>query len=397
LRQSKGRLEDAMDAAAELEKMLEFFEDVEDPRREHPTTLHPLGSIIAISVCAVISGAEGFRGIYMWADDRQDWLEEVLWLPSGIPSEDTIGRVFGLIDSAQFGRAFRKWTQTLAMVHEEMIAFDGKTLTGSGADKDDCVEIVNAWAAQNDLVVAQVSVKEDSNEIPALNRAIRLLDVEGLMVTIDAIGCQSDMATEITTAGGDYLLRVKSNQGNLHDEIRGFFEWAADPERPDDQQVELGYAETIDGGHGRVTTRRCWVTEDLEGLSKASSWPDIQGLVMVETHREKGDEVETQKKYYVTSTAAQSDNDAEYLLGCARDHWGIENKVHWVLDVGFSEDQSRVQKRNAAANLSAVRKMAKNLLDKESSANAGVKNKRLKASRNTDYLMKVLEQFEQWE
>lgn len=380
-----------MDTAADLEKMLEYFEDIEDPRRDHPTKYHPLGSIIAIAVCAVISGAEGFHGIYMWAEDREDWLEQKLWLPNGLPSEDTIGRVFGLIDQAQFGRAFRKWTQRLATVHEEMVAFDGKTLRGSGEDKDDCVHIVNAWAAQNDLVVAQMTVDEDSNEIPALNRAIRLLDVQGLLVTIDAIGCQTDMADKITSGGGDYLLRVKSNQETLHEEIREFFEWATDAERPADQEVEFGYAERTDGGHGRVTTRRCWVSEQLDGLSKVASWPGIKGVVMVETERDTGQKVETQKKYYVTSCAAQSANDAEYLLGSARRHWGIENKVHWVLDVGFSEDQSRVSTPNAAANLSAVRKMAKNLLDQESSANAGVKNKRLKAARNTDYLEKVLE------
>lgn len=380
-----------MDAAANLENMLEYFEDLEDPRRDHPTKHHPLGSIIAIAVCAVISGAEGFHGIYMWAEDREDWLEQNLWLPNGLPSEDTIGRVFGLIDQAQFGRAFRKWTQTLARVHEEMVAFDGKTLRGSGEDKDDCVHIVNAWAAQNDLVVAQVTVEEDSNEIPALNRAIRLLDVQGLLVTIDAIGCQTDMAEKITSGGGDYLLRVKSNQGKLHEEIREFFEWATDAERPNDQEVEFGYAERTDGGHGRVTTRRCWVSEQLDGLSKVTSWPGIQGVVMVETERDTGQKVETQKKYYVTSCSAQSANDAEYLLGSARRHWGIENKVHWVLDVGFSEDQSRVTTPNAAANLSAVRKMANNLLDQETTANAGVKNKRLKAARNTDYLEKVLQ------
>ena len=380
-----------MDVAADLEEMVEYFEDIEDPRRDHPTKHHPLGSIIALSVCAVISGAEGFRGIYMWAEDREDWLEENLWLPNGLPSEDTIGRVFGLIDPAQFGRAFRKWTQTLTMVHEEMVAFDGKTLRGSGEEKDDCVHIVNAWAAQNDLVLAQLPVDEDSNEIPTLNRAIRLLDVQNLLVTIDAIGCQTDMASEITTQEGDYLLRVKSNQGNLYKEIREFFEWATDPEKPADQGVEYGYAERTDGGHGRVTTRRCWVSEQLEGLSKVSSWPGIQGIVMVETERRDGDEIETQRKYYVTSCAAQTANDAEYLLGSARRHWGIENKVHWVLDVGFSEDKSRVSTSNAAANLSAVRKMAKNLLDQESTAKGGVKNKRLKASRNTDYLEKVLQ------
>jgi len=380
-----------MDAAADLEKMLEFFEDIDDPRRDHPTKHHPLGSIIGIAVCAVISGAEGFHGISMWAEDREDWLDEMLWLPNGVPSEDTIGRVFGLIDQAQFGRAFRKWTQTLATVHEEMVAFDGKTLRGSGADKDDCVHIVNAWAAQNDLVLAQLPVDEDSNEIPTLNRAIRLLDIQGLLVTIDAIGCQTDMASEITTRGGDYLLRVKSNQGNLHEEIREFFEWATDSTKPDDQQVEFGYVERTDGGHGRVTRRRCWVSEQLEGLPKVSSWPGIQGVVMVETERDDGEKIETQKKYYVTSCSAQSVNDAEYLLGSARRHWGIENKVHWVLDVGFSEDQSRVSTPNAAANLSAVRKMAKNLLDQESSADGGLKNKRLKAGRNTDYLEKVLQ------
>jgi len=380
-----------MDTAANLEKMLEFFEDVEDPRRDHPTKYHPLGSIIGIAVCAVISGAEGFHGISMWAEDRKEWLDEMLWLPNGIPSEDTIGRVFGLIDQAQFGRAFRKWTQTLAIAHEEMVAFDGKTLRGSGDDKDDCVHLVNAWAAQNDLVVAQLTVDDDSNEIPALNRAIRLLDVQRLLVTIDAIGCQTDMADEITTRGGDYLLRVKSNQETLYEEIREFFAWATDPSRPDDQDVELGYAERTDGGHGRVTTRRCWVSEQLEGLSKATSWPDIQGVVMVETERDDGEDIATQKKYYVTSCSAQTANDADYLLGSARQHWGIENKVHWVLDVGFSEDQSRVTTPNAAANLSAVRKMAKNLLDQESSADAGVKNKRLKAARNTDYLEKVLQ------
>lgn len=379
-----------MEAETSIEEMIRFFEDVEDPRRDHPTKFHPLESIIIIAVLAVICGADGWKGIWLWADGREDWLEEWLPLPHGLPSKDTIRRVFSLVEPAQFGRAFRKWTESLARVHEEMVALDGKTLCGSGSDKEDCVHIINAWAAQNELVLAQLPVDDESNEIPALNRMIRLLDVQGVLVTIDAIGCQTDMAKVITDRGGDYLLRVKANQENLHDEIRHVFDWALDEERPTDQPVELGYAERTDSGHGRIEKRRCWVTEQLDGLAKLQSWPDIQGVVKVETERHLDDEVQTQTKYYVTSEAAESANDADYLLASTRRHWEIENKVHWVLDMAFSEDQSRVRNRNAAANLSAMRKMAKNLLDQESSLSAGLENKRLRAASDPDYLIKVL-------
>lgn len=386
-----------MEIEAVLDRMSEFFERVDDPRRDHSTKWHPLESILMITLLGVIGGADDIKGVHMWAEDRYEWLQERLFLPNGLPSYSTFTRVLGRVDPLQFGRVFRKWTRVLALEHEELVALDGKVLRGSGGDDEEMVHLINVWAARNDLVMAQLPVEDDSNEIPAMTKMLRRLDVQYQLVTIDAIGCQTDLAEVITAGGGDYLLRVKANQQTLHDEIQSFFEWALDEERPDDQEVDLGYAETVNGGHGRIEKRRCWTSEQLDGLSKVASWPEIQGIVMVETERHVDGEIETQQKYYVTSEAAQTDNDAEHLLGSSRDHWGIENKVHWVLDVAFSEDQSRIQTDKAAANLSAVRKMARNLLDKESTVDAGIKNKRLKASRNIDYLVKVLKGFTQLE
>lgn len=380
-----------MDKDVNLENLLDHFEHLSDPRRDHPTTVHPLESILVITVLAVICGSKNWVQIEQWAKPRKDWLEKFLELPGGIPSHDTLGRVFQMLEAGQFRRCFARWARGLARLHDDLIALDGKTLRGSVDGDEEPIHVINAWSSVNDLVMAQLKVDDDSNEIPALKRTLRLVDVQHSMVTVDAIGCQTDIAQKIVQKGGDYLLRVRGNQEKLMDQIRGYFEWALDEDQPADQTAEYVHHRSVDGGHGRVEVRECWCSEQLSGLEATQPWAEANAVMLVRTERHVDGERQTQTKCYITSEAAETVRDAEYLLGCSRDHWEVENKVHWVLDVAMQEDRNRARKGDAAQNLSMVRKLAMNLLRQEDSLGVGLETKQIRAAGDRDYLLKVLE------
>jgi predicted transposase YbfD/YdcC len=372
----------------QLPALATHFDDLEDPRRLFLND-HPLINIITIALCAIIAGAESWTDVESFGKSKQAWLSRFLDLSNGIPSHDTFGRVFARLNPEQFQTCFLSWVQAVFEVtHGQVIAIDGKKLRHS-YDKTlgrEAIHMVSAWAATNELVLGQVKVYDKSNEITAIPALLALLDITGCIVTIDAMGCQTEIAHQIIDQGGDYLLAVKENQGNLHDDIAFFFDLA---QQNGFAQVTHTYHKTVNGGHGRLEKRQCWAISGEDSLSflrNYGNWSQLQTIVMIQSERHLDGKVSQETRYFISSLA----NDAQQILAAKRSHWGIENKLHWVLDVAFREDDCRVRQENAPHNLAILRHMALNLLKQEKTGKGGINAKRLKAAWNDDYLLKVL-------
>lgn len=366
----------------------EHFGDVEDPRRTYLNE-HPLINILTIALCAIIAGAEGWTDVENFGKQKAAWLGQFLNLQNGIPSHDTFGRVFARLDPQSFRQSFLSWVQAVFEVTEgQVIALDGKTLRRSHdkAAGKEAICMVSAWATANHLVLGQVKVETKSNEITAIPVLLAMLDLSGCIVTIDAIGTQTEIAQQIVDQGGDYLLPVKENQKQLYEDVQLFFKLAQQNEFA---KVTHTYHRTANGGHGRIEVRQCWAISGADSLSflrGEDRWPRLQCIVMIQSERRLFGKVEQQTNYFITSLP----NDAQTILEAKRSHWGIENGLHWVLDVSFREDDSRVRQGNADQNLAILRHMALNLLKQERTAKGGIKAKRLQAAWNEDYLVKVL-------
>jgi predicted transposase YbfD/YdcC len=371
---------------SELKKLIveEFLAFVEDPRVER-TRKHPLETILVIALLAVISGADGFVAIEDYATIKHDWLATFLDMSAGVPSHDTIGRVFAALNPNSLAQAFRRWT--LAMTNasqEKLIAIDGKTLRRSFKHAGDCafVHMVSAWSASNRVVLGQVKTEEKSNEITAIPDLLDLIDVNGALVTIDAAGTQTEIAAKIVEQGGDYLLAVKGNQGTLHRCIIEHFTGAS----RDDSM--FGVFETDERAHGRHEIRRAWVSHTVGAIETAERWSKLSSLVRVESTRTvKGKPTSVENRYFISSCVGLNAIDA---LASVRGHWSIENELHWVLDVAFREDDCRVRAGNAAANFSAVRQHALALLKQRTETKVGIKIRRLKAGWDNSFLLKVI-------
>ncbi len=363
----------------------EHFESLPDPRIDRQK-LHHLIDIISISICAALCGAEGWTDVAEFGKAKKDWFQTFLELPNGIPSHDTFGRFFSLLDPQAFQDTFLQWVQSVNDLFKgQVVAIDGKCLRRShdhGKGKA-AIYMVSAWATANQLVLGQVKTDEKSNEITAIPKLLRALEVKGCIVTIDAAGCQKGIATQIRSQGADYVLALKGNQGNLREYVEDYFTTA----RVNDfHGVPHDYHETIDGGHGRVEIRRHWSIEQFRDFPGKAAWKDLCSIGMVESERHTGSEVTLDCRYYISSLPA----DAKQFAASVRAHWGVENGLHWCLDVGFREDDCRVRQGNASENFAVVRHIALNLLKKERSFKGGLRAKRLKAGWDQDYLIKIL-------
>jgi predicted transposase YbfD/YdcC len=348
-----------------------------------------LFDILVIAICAVICGADGWVEIEQFGLQKSTWLKQYLWLPNGVPSHDTFGRVFAKLDPEEFQASFTSWVQALNEVFQgQVVGLDGKQLRGSkeGVLGKRAITMVSAWAADNHLVLGQKAVPEGTNEISVIPKLLRMLALEGCIVTLDALGTQTKIAKAIRKAGAEYVLAVKDNQSHLYQDLQMLFEY---DQKRDFQDAPYDYAKQVNKGHGRLEVRECWATDDPEYLAavrEAHKWPDLRSLVMVVAQRIIDQETTTTTRFYISSLPA----NATQLLAAGRGHWHIENQLHWVLDVAFHEDHSRVRKDHAPANLAVLRHMAINLLKQEKTAKGGIAAKRKQAGWNEAYLLKVL-------
>lgn len=371
-----------------LEALEEYFSQVTDPRVER-TKEHKLIDMIAIAICGVICGAEGWTDIENFGNSKFAWLKTFLELPNGIPSHDTFGRVFSQIDAGEFQRAFFEWVSAVNdIIKGQIINIDGKCLRGSHDQElgKRAIYMVSAWAAENELVLGQRKVDEKSNEITAIPELLKLLDISGCIVTIDAIGTQVNIAKTIVKGQGDYVLSVKENQGHLFEDVSVLF---AVDQAHDFKYASLDYHKTINKNHGRIEVRECWSTSNPEYLNLirgVQNWVGLRSIAMVVSTRII-DEKETKAvRFYISSL----ESNAKRILHIVRKHWSIENELHWVLDVALNEDHSRVRKEQAPENLAVLRHIALNLLKQEKTAKGGVRAKQLQAAWDQDYLLKVL-------
>jgi len=365
--------------------LADCFADLVDPRIDR-TKRHGLLDIVAIALCGVIGGAENWVEIADWGAAKQDWLRTWLALPNGIPAHDTFGRVFALLDPAQFEAGFLAWVQGVAAVTAgEVVAIDGKTVRGSHdrATGARPLHLVSAWACANRVVLGQRAVDDKSNEIAAIPALLEVLTLAGCVVTIDAMGCQRAIAGTIAGQGADYVLALKENQPDLLGQVRDSFALARAAGTP------LGQSGTLDKDHGRIEVRRCWTLDDpalIAYLDPEGAWAGLRSIAMVEGERRIGAAVARQTRYYLSSLPG----DAAAIAAAVRSHWGIENRLHWTLDVAFREDESRARAGHSAANLAVLRRLALTRIQHEPTRTSGVKASRLRAGWDTAYLLRVL-------
>lgn len=364
------------------------FGTIDDPRIER-TKRHQLLDIITIAICAVISSADSWVEVEAWGRTKLKWLRKYLRLPNGIPSHDTFSDVFGRLKPEQFESAFVSWVQAVMQVTAgQVIAVDGKTLRRSHDRRlgKDAIQLVSAWATANRLVLGQVKVDEKSNEITAIPALLQVLELAGCVVTLDALGTQTEIAQTIVDQQADYVLALKENQGRLYEDVVATFDEADELAFA---HVPHTYAKTINKGHGRVEIRECWAIDRadyIQALRDWIKWPHLTSLVRIRAQRRIGHATSVEDRYHITSLPGHADQ----LLTVIRSHWGVENQLHWSLDVTFREDDSRIRTGDGAQNFSILRRLALNLLKREKTAKIGLKAKRLKAGWDTDYLLTVL-------
>ncbi len=362
----------------------DYFGEIEDPRTGN-NIQHALINIITIAICGVISGADTWVDIESYGEAKQAFFETCLDLKKGIPSHDTFGRVFRWLDPDAFSQCFSAWTQRIcALTAGEVVAIDGKCLRGSkdSTHEHEGMYMVSAWANRNRMVLGQEKVADKSNEITAIPLLLKLLDIEGCVVTIDAMGCQTEIAELIIDQQADYVLAVKGNQATLQTDITTTF---ADP----NLQTTADYYRHYDESHGRDMVRECWVVSDPDILAYINDykvWPGAHSVVKVLTRCGQGENLTVETRYFISSLNC----DARTMLQTIRAHWQIENSLHWVLDIAFREDDSRLRRDHAPHNMALLRHIALNLLKRETSLTLGIKAQRKRAGWDNAYLLKVL-------
>lgn len=374
--------------------LIEHFKTLPDPRLNR-TKAHELVDVLTIGVCTLLCAGESFNDMEDFGHAKEDWFRTFLWLPNGIPSHDTFNRVFAALDPEHFGECFMAWTQSLrTAVTQEIVALDGKALRRAlDADQNSKV-IVSAWAQSNGLVLGQLKVDDKSNEITALPKLLRALELSGCIVTVDAMGTQKEIAKEIKEADADYVMALKGNHEVVHDEVKSFLDATVTEAaakrpagaRPSRAAATLAKLETVEKDHGRRETRRYYQSGELDWFADRSKWEGLQSVGLVEAVREVRGKVTVERRYYLSSLPVRVETFARAVRG----HWAVENSLHWVLDVQMGEDDSRARTGYAAENLATLRRLALNLLKGEKTRKRGIRGKQLNASWDHAYLLRLL-------
>jgi len=374
--------------------LIAHFSPMRDPRIERRKD-HDLIDILVIAVCCLLCGGEGFNDMEDFGKAKRDWFKTFLRLRNGIPSHDTFNRVFAALDPQEFLDCFLRWTQSLRQaVHQEIVALDGKALRRAVDQGESLKYIVSAWAESNNLVLGQLKVADKSNEITAVPELLRVLELSGCIVTIDAMGCQKKIAKEIIEADADYVLALKGNHEKIHEEVKSFVDATLlEVQTPRPKGAKLGGAaaalasvQTVEKDHGRLEIRRYYQSDHLNWFADRLKWEGLKSVGMVESIREVDGKTTTERRYYLSSLPV----NIESFARAVRSHWGVENKVHWIMDVCFREDQSRARTGYAAENLATLRRLALNLLKREKTKKRGIKGKQLNASWDHAYLLRLL-------
>jgi predicted transposase YbfD/YdcC len=377
------------DLAADFETIgeatvfLDYFKDLPDPRQAGKV-VYFLNEVLLLSLLAVLAGAESFTGIALFGEKKLALLRRFLPFKDGTPPHDRLGEIFAALNADAFQRCFVTWVAALTKTPVEVIAIDGKTMRGSGNKKGskEAIHMVSAFAARQRIVLAQVKVNEKSNEIVAIPALLGMMAIEGAVVTIDAMGCHRGIAAQIIAKKADYILALKGNQGNLREDVELFA----------NEQKARGFADTavsshqtVDADHGRVETRNYTAVHDVAWLRERHDWPGLKGVLIVESKREFGERVERETRYYITSLALEAKLSGPMI----RDHWAVENSLHWVMDMTFHDDECRIRTDNAPANFTTLRHMAQNLYRK-APGKASLRLRRLTAAWDDEYLASLI-------
>ena len=376
------------------QSLIDHFADLPDPRLNR-TKDHDLIDVLVIAICTLLCAGESFNDMEDFGRAKQDWFKTFLGLRNGIPSHDTFNRVFAALDPKGFLDCFLRWTQSVRQaVPREIVALDGKALRRALSQDQSIPYIVSAWAEGNSLVLGQLKVADKSNEITAVPELLRVLELSGCIVTVDAMGCQKKIAREIVEADADYVLALKGNQERVHEEVKSFLDAALEENnRPRPKGAvapkearSLQELVTVEKDHGRIETRRYYQSDALAWFADKAKWEGLGSVGMVESRREINGKVTIERRYYLSSLKL----GVEAFARAVRGHWGVENKLHWVLDVCFREDQCRARQGYAAENLATLRRLALNLLKREKTKKRGIKAKMLNASWHHPYLLRLL-------
>jgi predicted transposase YbfD/YdcC len=359
--------------------LLEHFSSIEDPRIDRQK-LHSLSSIIFLTICAVLSGCNDWDEIEEYGIEKSEWLKKYIELPNGVPSHDTINRVFARLKPKELQGCFINWVQSVVSKSKHNIVnIDGKRLCNSGENgSKSMIHLVNAWSNSNQMILGQVKTEEKSNEIIAIPTLLDMLELEGAVVTIDAMGCQTAIAEKIVEKGANYVLAVKENQAFLLDDIKDAFA----------QTQNATSHTTVEKGHGRIEKRTCKIITDMVWITKADNWKSLQSIISIETQRTNNQtgEMYTEQRLYISSLLTTPEQFNQIIRG----HWGIENNLHWCLDVVFKEDYSTKQAGNAAENFSMITKAALSILKNDKTSKSSLKRKRLKCGWSNEYLETLL-------
>lgn len=374
--------------------LVEHFKNIPDCRVNR-TKDHDLVDVLVIAVCCQLCGGDGFNDMEAFGKAKLEWFKTFLKLPNGIPSHDTFNRVFSALDPKEFAGCFLRWTQGLRKaIPQEIVALDGKALRRATSGKAGAKYVVSAWAESNGLVLGQLKVDEKSNEITAVPELLRSLELAGCIVTLDAMGCQRKIVREIIEADADYVISLKGNQETVHEEVKTFLDAAiAEKQGPllpgaklSKAAASLQECKAIEKDHGRIETRHYFQSDALGWFADKGKWEGLRSVGVVESTREIDGKVSVERRYYLSSL----EPGVQTFARAVRSHWGIENKVHWIMDVCFGEDQSRARDGYAAENLATLRRLALNLLRREKTSKRSIRGKRLDASWDHSYLLRLL-------